>query len=368
MKKIIFSIIIAAFFAACGNKNNLQIVGTVEEGLANGDTLHLVCIRPDGSLQNITSGVVQRSTFELQGTIEAPVICNIVKYNTEGNVERNIDVVADGSPLSVVVLRDYARVSGSPLNDELQRYNDSVSLMKRLYQRYYDKKAQNPNLSEKAVDEAEKVMAVTAMHSRNIVYRAIDRNIDNIVGLHIIKTNFNILEPHEALRFIEKLPVAHKSDYLISYMHRYYTSVLKYAVGAPYADLVLPDSEGNYHYLSGCVGRGKPVILSFWASNSKKALDEQNKLKTFAEECGSKISFVGISIDTNREQWLATINSQSPVGLQLSDFKGWNTASLAIYGIDKSPYYILIDEKGIISYRGLELNELISASRALIKK
>lgn len=367
MKKIIFSIIIAALFAACGNKNNLQILGTVEEGVANGDTLHLVCIHPDGSLQNIASSVVKSGTFELQGTVETPVICNIVKYNNEGNVERNIDVVADGSPLSVVVLKNYACVSGSPLNEELQRYNDSVALMKRLYQRYYDKKAQNPHLSEKAIDEADKVMAVTAMHSRNIVYRAIERNIDNIVGLHIIKTNFNILEPTDALRFIDNLPIAHKNDYLVSYMQKYYTSVLKYAIGQPYADFVLPDAEGNYHYLSGSVGRGKPVILSFWVSNNKKSLDEQKKLGNYATECGSKVSFIGVSIDTNREQWLATINSQSPAGLQLADFKGWNNAVLSIYGIDKCPYYILIDKNGIISYRGLVLNELISASRALIK-
>ncbi len=367
MKKLLIIIALATIFVACGNRNNIHVTGSVQGGIANGDTLHLVHIRPDGSLQNITSTVVDNGAFELAGEVELPSICNIVTYNNRGRVKSNIDIVAEGAPISVVVLENYARVSGSPLNDELQAYNDSISLMKQLYKRYYDKKAQNSNLSNKAVEEADMVMKVTSAYRSRLVARAIERNINNVVGLHIIKTNFNTLEPAEAVAYIESLPQEYKNDYQIKYMQKYYAALNKYAVGKMYADFVSLDSDGNEHYLSGSVGRGVPVVVSVWSSQNEKSITEQTALKKFSQECGDRISFVGISIDTDKTKWLNAVDRTAPAGLQLSDLKGWNTPILSIYGIDKYPYYILIDSNGVISYRGHQLTELLTTATELAK-
>lgn len=366
MKKLLFIILLFASMSACGNKENLHIAGSVKDGFANGDTLYLVSINPDGTVQNLASCVVADGAFDMRATVDAPMLCNIVAYNKQGRVRRSIDLVADSSDVAVTVLRDYARVSGSALNDELQNYKDSTTLVKRLYQRYHDKKAQSTDLSKEAVDEADRVMETTAVRHRNIVYRAIERNIDNVVGLHIIKTNFNIIEPNEGLRFIDLLPAAHKNDYMIKYMQKYYVAVEKYAVGRPYADFVMQNSAGNDDYLSNHVGRSRPVILSFWISDSKRALNEQELLKEFERECADRIGFVGVSLDTDRSRWLSTIGQTHPVGVQLNDFMGWNSAALSIYGIDKCPYYILIDKNGTIVYRGLACGELLDAARALL--
>ncbi len=367
MKKLLIIFAFATFFVACGNKNNIHVTGSVQGGLANGDTLHLVHIRPDGSVQNITNTVVKNGAFELEGEVELPSICNIVTYNNRGRVKSNIDIIAEGAPISVVVHENHARVSGSPLNDELQAYNDSVTLIKQLYKRYYDKKTQNPNLSDKAVEEADVVMKVTSTYRNKVVARAIERNIDNVVGLYIIKTNFNTLEPAEAVAYIESLPQEYKNDYQIKYMQKYYAALNKYAVGNMYADFVSLDSDDNEHYLSGSVGRGVPVVVSVWASQNEKSITEQVALKKFSQECGDKLSFVGVSVDTDKKQWLNAINRAMPAGLQLSDLKGWNTPMLSIYGIDKYPYYILIDKNGVISYRGRKLAELLDAANELIK-
>lgn len=367
MKKLLFFIILASFFIACGNRSNIKITGNVEAGIANGDSLYLINIAHDGTVKTIASCAVENNIFKLEGNIDAPAICNIVTYNKQGRVSRNIDIIAEGEPLNVTVLRDYARVTGSPLNEELQCFNDSVTLTKKLYQLYYDKKAHNPTLSGKAVEEADKVMQVTALHHRSMVYRAIERNINNIVGLHIIKNNFSILEPSEAIGFIESLPDEHKNDYLIEYMYKYYQAVVKYAVGSSYADFVLQDSTGTDNYLSGSVGRNKPVVVSLWASDNIRAINELDSLKHLSEEYTDKLSFIGVSIDTNRKQWLAAIQRVNPVGKQLTDFKGWQNAVLSIYGIYQIPYYILIDKNGIIDYRGIELKDLIEHIDKLCK-
>lgn len=367
MKKILFFIAVVATITACGDKNNLHITGVVEAGLANGDSLHLVHIDATGNVATLASCAVEDCAFELAATVNTPAMCNIVTYSKQGRVHRNIDIVAENAPLTVTVLQDYARVSGSLLNDRLQSYNDSVALVKQLYKRYYDKKVQNPTLSDKAVEEADKVMAVTAVYHRTVVYRAIEQNIDNVVGMHIIKTNFNILEPANALKYIEQLPSDYKSDYLISYMRKYYNAIGKYAIGNMYADFVSQDAEGVGCALSGVVGRDKPVIVAIWASDNRRSLNELSQIGEFEKKTRGKVSVVGVSLDGNREQWLSALKRYAPAGLQLNDFRGWNSQVLTVYGIDKCPYYILINEKGIINYRGLSCDELINSAEKLLQ-
>lgn len=366
MRKILFFIAVVATMIACGDKNNLHITGTVEEGLANGDSLHLVHIDAAGSVTTLASCAVENGAFELAASVKTPAMCNIVTYNKQGRVHRNIDIVAENASLAVTVLQDYARVSGSPLNDKLQSYNDSVALVRKLYKRYYEKKAQNPTLSDKAVEEADKVMAVTAVYHRNVVHRAIERNIDNVVGMHIIKTNFNILEPAIGLKYIEQLSADYKSDYLISYMRRYYIALSKYAIGNKYADFVSQDAAGGNLSLSDVVGRGKPVIVSIWASDSRRSLNELSLLNEFEKKNSGKVSVVCVSLDGNREQWLSALKQYAPAGLQLNDCRGWNSQVLTVYGIDKCPYYILIDKNGIINYRGLSCDELVNSAERLL--
>ena len=368
MKKLLFLIVAAATFIACGNNNNIQITGVVEEGLANGDSLYLVHIDAAGTAHTLASCVVEDGAFKLEGVVNTPAVCNIVTYNKQGRVSRNIEVIAQDSPLKITVMQNYARVTGSPLNDKLQSYNDSLLAVKSLYKRYYDKKANNPTLSDKAVDEADKVMAITATYHRNMVYRAIEQNLDNIVGLHIIKTNFNILEPEVGLKYIERLPANYKNDYLIAYMRRHYTALSRYAVGTSFADFVSQDSDGNEYNFSASVGCGKPVVLTVWATDNRRSINELSLLKDFEKSCMGKISFVSVSLDTNRGQWLASLKRIAPVGMQLNDFRGWSSSVLAVYGIDKCPYYMLMDKNGIITYRGLSLDELMTSAEKLLKE
>lgn len=369
MKKLLFLLICPLLIFACGSNNSISVTGNVGDAFAGCDSVFLVNIQADGSVNTIASSALEKGTFKLQGTLNnTPAICNIVTYNKQGRVNNNIDIIAEGEPLTVTKVAERIRVAGSLLNDKLQEYNDSLLLVKTLYRRYYDKKMHTPTLSEKAVDEADKVMEVTALYHRNIVYRAIERNIDNPLGLHIIKMNFNIIEPDMGLKFIESLPVAHQKDYLISYMYKYYNAVAKYYVGASFADFVLQNIEGKDNYLSDFVGRDKPVVVSVWASDNLRSLNEQVKEKEFEEQFADKVSFVGVSLDTKRKQWLATIERVAPVGVQLTDFKGWNNAVLSIYGIDKIPYYILIDKNGIINYRGLEQEALFNCIAKLLQE
>lgn len=365
MKTFITYLFLALFLVACGEEHNLRVSGTVEAGLADGDSIYIVNIALNGSVQTLASSVVQNGSFELEAMAELPAVCYIVTYNKQGMVQRNIDIIADGSPLNVRVLENYARVTGSPLNDELQNYKDSVEVVKTLYKQYYKKKELNPTLSEKAKEEADKVMQVTALSHSNIVCSTIERNIDNIVGYHVLKNNFDILDAARGAYFIERLPEQYKSDYLITYMSKFYKANEKYSVGSQFSDFVLPDSEGKDHYLSAYMGNGKPVIVSFWLSGSKLSLTEQAVLKEFDDKHKGDFSFVTISLDTNRREWLSAMEKHSFAGVQLSDFRGWNTAPLSIYGIDSCPYYILIDKRGVISYRGQSIEEMFLAAEQL---
>lgn len=69
MRKILFFIAVVATMIACGDKNNLHITGTVEEGLANGDSLHLVHIDAAGSVTTLASCAVENGALDRKSVV-----------------------------------------------------------------------------------------------------------------------------------------------------------------------------------------------------------------------------------------------------------------------------------------------------------
>jgi thiol-disulfide isomerase/thioredoxin len=113
--------------------------------------------------------------------------------------------------------------------------------------------------------------------------------------------------------------------------------------GEPAVDFTYPDIDGNEVSLSSL--QGKLVYVDVWATWCGPCLGEIPSLQKLEQEYhGKNITFLSVSVDTDKEAWMKMVKEDELGGIQLwAD--GWSqiTSDYAIFGI---PRFMLFSADG----------------------
>jgi peroxiredoxin len=144
-----------------------------------------------------------------------------------------------------------------------------------------------------------------------------------------------------------------------------YEKSKKTSIGQIAPSFTIPNIEGNPISLSDF--NGKYILLDFWASWCKPCRAANPQLvELYNRYSKHNFTIVGISVDESRDSWLKAIEQDALPWPQLSDVDGWNTETPIEYGVRAVPQNFLLNPKGRIIAKNLEVAALESMLRTTL--
>jgi peroxiredoxin len=132
----------------------------------------------------------------------------------------------------------------------------------------------------------------------------------------------------------------------------------KIMVGQPAPVFSQADTSGKVITLSDL--QGQYVLIDFWASWCKPCRAQNpSLLKLYNQFRDKGFTILGVSLDSDKRNWVKAINDDHLDWLHISDLRSWKNEAALTYSISSVPQNYLLDKKGKIIAKNLNEGELI---------
>lgn len=184
------------------------------------------------------------------------------------------------------------------------------------------------------------------------------------VSGYVIYTDFNnqnipVTDLEEALSYLDK---SMQNTKFVKLATKRVNEVHGTTVGYPANNFSQTTADGKLVSLSDF--KGKYVLIDFWASWCRPCrMENPNVVAAYNRFKDKGFTVLGVSMDSNRDPWLAAIQQDGLSWTQVSDLKGWGNEVGKMYGVTGIPQNYLIDKDGKIvakDLRGAALDEKLA--------
>jgi peroxiredoxin len=357
MRKIwLFIISLFALSCATDNKDTYVISGTVDQDISGYIYLQK---RVDEVLTTIDSTLLSDRTFRFTGGIGFPDVYIINIPETKSIISFFVEASEITMEINTQNL-DMSEISGSASQDLYERY---LNLLEK-----YDTEIRE---AYRMYRTAEEFNNISRMNFYDSVIDASFENKKNFVKDYIIKNGEKIISPYIAYRntyqfdlseleeIIDSFDESIQPSAYIPYLEDHVEILRRVSIGQKYIPFSMRDTSEAIVPVSTFIGE-KYVLFDFWASWCGPCrVENPNLVATYNRFRDEGFEIVGISFDTNKDNWLRAIDDDGLTWPQLSDLKGWDNSAGRLYGIRSIPANVLVDKDGYIidkNLRGEDLN------------
>ncbi|MDO5523823.1 MAG: TlpA disulfide reductase family protein [Bacteroidia bacterium] len=319
MKKISILFFLAVLMASCNpqkSSNEFTITGSVPDDITGKVYLQEYKNR---KYIDLDSTEIANGKFTLTGSVAEPAIYIL----TPSQKSRRAQVFLDNNPLKVTLTNDWeiAGLEGSQ-NAEMFYTMLPASLKGTL----------NPD-------------------SLLLV------NPASPVAVYFLNRNIYKYGYDELKSIREKLSASLNNHSYVQEIDDNLSSLENVQPGKTAPDFALQTASGDTLTLSSL--RGKYVLIDFWASwcpDCRKASPRLVRLQNQYKD--KNFTVLGVSIDENRESWLAAIEKDGMNWPQVISEGGWNSHELKAYAVRWLPTSFLVDPQGVIVDKNIEVTKL----------
>lgn len=311
----------------------------------------------------IDSAAYTGSQTVLQGKAETPQIVSICTDN--GGTARLAFLILDATPTTVTVTSDSTTVTGSELNNRLSALNtasehqikalqDILMQINRLMRQYKSAQAIPADLLSPLQTRFADVM----QRQRLFLHRLLASNRNNLIPVPFITMYSDLIAPDTLAAYLKTYP--HRGNRMLKDIVGLVEAEERKATGAPFTDITLNDMAGKTVRLSDYVGKGNYVLVDFWASWCGPCRAEMPNVRNVYNRFHPKgFEIVGISLDSQSDDWQHATEQMGITWPQMSDLKGWKSEAATLYGVRSIPFTLLFDPDGKVVATGLRGESLM---------
>ena len=351
MKKML---VIAALMLAVLPTEAQQVKYTIN-GISkdNGKTVSLIDRRTN---QTVNTATVADGKFSMSGDAEKDALMAIgIKEKPWVTLFFN-----DGTPMTIN-LND-STLKGSPQNERLVRYDIDINAPYGNFMM----KIQSMSEEERKAKELELTggLMIAMMKMMTGIEKLFKDERETLIPVAFFSEYQNYLGQEKLDSVLATKPawashpIVKSQMEIVAYQKSLEEKKQAY-IGQQFIDLEEADPDGKMHKLSEYVGKGKWVLVDFWASWCGPCKAEMPNVVAAYEKYHDKgFDIVGLSFDNKKEPWVKDIVELKMPWTHLSDLKGWKTVAAEVYGVNSIPDNLLIDPQGKIVARGLRAQAL----------
>ena len=336
------------------------IVGEIK-GHAEGQTVVMRQIR-DLQQQPVDVAVttVKDGKFTLQGSSPFPEFCMLF-VGDKGPMQ----FFVENSDIRIVVDLEnigQSTVSGSKENDLFMEFMvrwEKFGTQETQLNDTYVSLNMSGNLTQEILSGLQAQMQKISEGRVNYINDFVITNTGRITSAFIVYNFakfFNILS-------IE--PVANGFDakteqsQWVKWLKDNVASTKRTEIGQPFTDVTLKTPDDQPISISDYAGKGKYVLLDFWAGWCGPCRNANPHLVRIYNQYKDKgFEIVGISLDRSKDVWVKAIKDDNLIWPQMSDVDYFNGPAAKLYSVNAIPHMILLDKEGRIIAKGLHVGTL----------
>ncbi|MDR1170681.1 MAG: AhpC/TSA family protein [Prevotellaceae bacterium] len=361
MRKLYSTVFVFLLFFACNNAHLYKITGQISSDSMEGQTVYLENLLWYMQLSNqksYDSAVIHNKKFELKGNADSSYIALLTVNGSPVTI-----VFVENGNISVDIPDDVSQtvVTGTKLNDLFNLYGERIKPVKNKLQelmQYAQSQQQTPELQF----ELEEKYEALSKEILRITIKFLDENPGTILSAYLlVSTMSQDISPETISNIYETFDENVKNSVFGKIISKELdrAKAAEITAGEMFRDMTMKTPDDKDISISDYAGKGKYVLLDFWASWCGPCRAENpNVVALYKEYKDKDFEIIGVSLDNNRDAWIKGISDDGITWPQMSDLKGWDSYATVKYKVQSIPFTVLLDKEGKViatNLRGADL-------------